>query len=46
MAADIKVDQTLDCKGISCPLPIQDQKGRRGAYERPGPEGGDYGCRL
>jgi len=22
MSGDVKVDQTLDCKGMSCPLPI------------------------
>ncbi len=22
MAEDIKVDQTLDCKGLNCPLPV------------------------
>ena len=22
MSVDVKVDQTLDCKGMSCPLPI------------------------
>jgi tRNA 2-thiouridine synthesizing protein A len=22
MSGDLKVDQTLDCKGMSCPLPI------------------------